>query len=197
MLVTSVVKNPILLAALVKEVVSSCLVSSCIYSLVCIVVCMCGEGVATSGPAPLCTYIMVTLTSLITLWPPVDLTSYTHLFMLAFRFAEEPSIDVTPKWGSRFTGETFNLTAVVGGHPLPTTITIKKLENGHPVDYPKTKYTVTNLSRISIHDLSLEDNGEYRAYVESLYNTMQYDTFTIVVKGNNTNYMICYCSGGA
>ena len=120
--------------------------------------------------------------------------------MLAFRFAEGATVTITPNRGSGFTRETLNFTTVVGGNPLPTTIIIEKrdVQSGLYVDYPKTKYITTNqLRSISILGLSLEDNGEYRACVENLYDTIQCKRFTIVVKGNNTNYMICYCSGGA
>ena len=129
----------------------------------------------------------------------VDLTVFTDVFMLAFCIAEEASISITPKWSSRFTGEALNLTAVVGGNPLPTTIRIAKwdVQAGNYRDYPKTKYVITDLRSIIILDLSLEDNGVYRACVENSHNNIQCAMFTIVVKGNDTNGLICCCDNAA
>ena len=100
-------------------------------------------------------------------------------------FVEKASITVTPEWNRRHAGETLNLSAVVTGNPLPTIITVEKLDQltGLYVDYPITKYSVMGLSTISFTALSLEDNGQYRACVENSHDSIECSPFTIMMTG--------------
>lgn len=102
-------------------------------------------------------------------------------------FAEKASIKITPKQNSKHVGETLDLTTVVTGNPLPASITLEKqdAQTGVYVDYPKTKYSVTSLNSVSIHELSLEDSGQYRACVDNSHSSIECDTFNIIVTGNH------------
>jgi len=77
------------------------------------------------------------------------------------------------------------LTAVVTGNPLPTTIMLQKwdMETNEFVNHPSTKFAITDLSIISILDLSLEDSGQHRACVENKIDSIECDLFTITVAG--------------
>lgn len=79
------------------------------------------------------------------------------------------------------------MTAEVTGNPLPTAITLEKLntQTGEYVDYPNTKYTIIALNKISIPNLLAEDNGKYRVCVENTPNSIDCDVFTITITGNN------------
>ena len=104
---------------------------------------------------------------------------------LCLCFAEKATITITTKLYKMHVRETINITTMVTGNPLPTTITIEKLDQltGLYVDYPNTKYSVIGLSTISFAALSLEDNGQYRACVENSHATIGCTVFTIIVKG--------------
>ena len=76
------------------------------------------------------------------------------------------------------------MTVVVTGNPLPTTITLQKLNAGGFVDYPTIRYSVTDLRTISIHSLLLNDTGQYRACVENSHDHIDCDDFEIEITGN-------------
>ena len=115
----------------------------------------------------------------------VDLTIYTDVFIRVFCFAEKARITISTALYRVYVRETINITTVVTGNPLPTTITVGKLDplTEDYVNYPNTKYSVIGLSTILFTSLSLEDNGQYRACVENSHTGIGCAVFTIVVKG--------------
>ena len=100
-------------------------------------------------------------------------------------FAEKARITISAVPYRMYIRETINITTMVTGNPLPTTITVEKQDplTGLYVDYPNTKYSVIDLSTISFTALSLEDNGQYRACVENSHAAIGCAVFTTVVQG--------------
>ena len=105
--------------------------------------------------------------------------------LYSFLFPEKATIRLTSEQSEyrTYVGASLNLSAVVTGKPLPSTIRLEKLNQNFET-YPDAKYSVIDLSTILIHRLSLEDSGKYRACVENSDNLIDCHTFEIVVQGN-------------
>lgn len=177
-------RNLIHQTALPAVVILHCLVSSCMQS--CMWLCeLCGEGVVSSGCSS-----------------PVNLTLHQHqplpklcghcgfnnlhrCVYPCFCFAVKATITISTVQYIVNASESINITTVVTGNPLPTTIMVEKRDQltGGYVDYPNTKYSVTGLSTISFTTLLPEDSGQYRACVENSHAAIGCSLFTITVKG--------------
>ena len=105
--------------------------------------------------------------------------------LCSFLFPEKATIRLTSEEYIAYAGASLNLSAVVTGKPLPSTIRLEKL-NQNFMTYPNGKYSVIDLSTILIHRLSLEDSGKYRACVENSDDLIDCYTFNIAVQGNLT-----------
>ena len=105
-----------------------------------------------------------------------------------FLYIEKATITVRSKQNNGQVGDTISVTAVVTGNPLPTVITVQKWnpQTGDYVDYPSSKHSVTSLSVISILNVSLGDDGQYRVCVDNSHNSIECDTFNIIITGEDT-----------
>lgn len=106
--------------------------------------------------------------------------------MFAFCFPGQATIVIMPKKNIGHTGGSINLTVVLTGNPLPTTIMLQKWDGRHFAIHSNTKYSITNLHTVSFHDLSPQDSGRYRVCVENSPdgNSIECDTFEITITGS-------------
>lgn len=63
-------------------------------------------------------------------------------------------------------------------------VTLQKWSAGTFVDYPSTRYSVTDLRTISIPNLLLNDSGRYRGCVKNSEDPSDCDDFHLEITGN-------------
>jgi len=112
---------------------------------------------------------------------------YAHAFLLS---PEQASITIMSKNNKKYKGESLNLTVMVAGNPLPSNITLQKMnmQTKFFMDYR----VVTNTRTISFLDLSLGDSGQYRACVRNSPDALSCDSFNISITGNRNCHVKHY-----